>query len=119
MNCGVRARPHEMPGALLADIARIDELWAEGLERFGGRFLAGDSFTAVDAMFAPVAFRVQTYDLEMSAASARYARLLLALPSMQAWYEEALIEPWRDPEHEEELRGIGTVTQDFRAPPPG
>ena len=37
------------------DISRIDALWQQGLEKFGGPFLAGDTFTAVDAMYAPVA----------------------------------------------------------------
>ena len=66
MNCGLRVRLLDMSAALKADVARIDALWCEGLARFGGPFLAGDAFTAVDAFFAPVAFRVQTYALALS-----------------------------------------------------
>ena len=47
------------------DIARLVELWGDGFKRFGGPFLAGNSFGAVDAFFCPVAFRVQTYGLAL------------------------------------------------------
>ncbi len=53
MNCGLRVRLHAMPEPLLRDLERLQELWAEGLERFGGPFLAGPVFTTVDAFFAP------------------------------------------------------------------
>ena len=34
---------------------------------------------------------------------------------MQQWYAAALTETWRDAEHEEEVRAVGTWTQDLRA----
>jgi glutathione S-transferase len=99
---------------LAADLARIDQLWNDGLSRFGGPFLAGTAFTAVDAFFAPVAFRLQTYAPPVSATASAYARRLLARPAMQAWYEAALQEPWRDPAHEAETAAVGTILQDLR-----
>jgi glutathione S-transferase len=114
MNCGVRVRLRDRPAALHTEIARLDELWSEGLGRFGGPFLAGESFSAVDAFFAPVAFRVQTYDLPLGRAAGDYARRLLALPAMRQWYESALAEPWRDASHEAELRQFGEITTDLR-----
>ena len=115
MNCGLRIRlPDDLPAALRADIARIDELWSEGLERFGGPFLAGARFGAVDAFFAPVAFRVQTYGLTLGAAAAAYAQRLLRLPGMHRWYSAALQESWRDEAHEQEARQSGSVWQDLR-----
>jgi glutathione S-transferase len=114
MSCGLRVRLHQQPAELLKDVARLDELWSEGLKRFGGSFLAGAKFTAVDAFFAPVAFRVQTYNLRLSDAGNAYVQRLLTLPSMQAWYQAALIEPWREAAHEDETRSIGTVLQDLR-----
>jgi glutathione S-transferase len=116
MNCGIRVRLHEMSPALVRDIQRFDELWAEGLERFRGPFLAGERFTAVDAFFAPVAFRVQTYGLELGPASSAYAKRLLALSSMQEWYASALAETFRDEMHEEEAKRLGTWLADLRAP---
>lgn len=115
MCCGLRLRLRAPSAALLRDLARIDELWSEGLRRFGGPFLAGAAFTAVDAFFAPVAFRVQTYGLELSPAAAQYAARLLELPAMRAWYQAALAEPWREPEHEAEIAAQGEILADLRA----
>lgn len=114
MNCGIRVRLRDPSPAVLADWNRMDEVWNEGLHRFGGPFLAGDSFTAVDAFFAPVAFRVQTYMPELSAAAENYARRLLGLKSMQDWYAAALQEPWRDEGHEAEAREVGEWLEDLR-----
>lgn len=114
MNCGVRVRLNAFPAGLKSDIARLDALWNEGLSRFGGPFLAGQSFTAADAFFAPVAFRAQTYGLELSPTARQYVDRMLALAPMQAWYAAALSEPWRDEAHEEEIRGVGTVLEDRR-----
>ncbi|HHZ08846.1 MAG TPA: glutathione S-transferase family protein [Rhizobiales bacterium] len=115
MNCGIRVRLHERPAPLEADIARIGEIWNEGLSRFGGPFLAGDSFTAADAFFAPVVFRALTYGLDFGGASAAYVERMLALPAMRAWYEAALVEPWREPDHEAETLSFGTLAADLRS----
>ena len=115
MNVGLRIELREKPEALRQDLARIEELWSQGLDRFGGPFLAGPVWTAVDAFFAPVAFRIQTYKLDLNAAAFAYAERLLALPSMQSWQAEALAEPWRDPDHEDEVRRAGTVLEDRRS----
>jgi glutathione S-transferase len=114
MNCGVRAKLHSQSEDLKRDIARIAELWTDGLARFGGPFLAGKDFGAVDAFFCPVAFRVQSYGLELPKPAADYASRLLALPAMKRWYEAALAEPWRDPPHEEELAQAARITRDLR-----
>ncbi|MBF9232125.1 glutathione S-transferase family protein [Microvirga alba] len=115
MNCGIRVRIDEMTPALEQDIARLNELWNEGLRRFGGPFLAGNAFSAVDAFFAPVAFRAQTYGLKLDEAAAAYVKRLLALPAMQSWQEAALAETWREPGHEDEARRAGTWLEDRRA----
>jgi len=114
MSCGVRVKLHSQPPALVKDIARLGELWTEGLRRFGGPFLAGRDFGAVDAFFCPVAFRVQSYGLELPAEAAAYARRLLATNSMKRWYDAALAEPYRDPEHEDEIAQAGKIVQDLR-----
>ena len=114
MNCGVRARLHAAPPALQRDFARIDELWCEGLRRWGGPYLAGAGFGAVDAFYAPVAFRVQTYAIPLSAQARAYADHLLQEPAMRSWYADALQEPWRDDDHETELRQYATIVEDLR-----
>jgi len=115
MNCGVRIRLHDVPKALERDVERIGALWNEGLRRFGGPFLAGSRFTAVDAFFAPVAFRVQTYSLPLDAASNAYVQRLLALPAMQDWYAAAVRETLRDPAHERDIQEAGKLLEDLRA----
>jgi glutathione S-transferase len=115
MSCGVRVRLHAVQPALAQDIARIDELWCEGLRRFGGPFLAGRGFSAVDAFFAPVAFRVRGYGLALSAPAMGYAEGLLALPAMRQWRTAALAETQREPGHEAEVLAAGTVIEDLRA----
>ena len=115
MSCGVRVALHDAPDPLARDIARIGALWGDGLRRFGGPFLAGAAFTAVDAMFAPVAFRIQTYGLGFPDALAAYAKRLLALAAMQEWYAAALAETWREPSHEDEVARAGRVVEDLRA----
>jgi glutathione S-transferase len=115
MSCGVRARLKEMPFALERDLERLQALFNDGLSRFGGTFLAGARFSAVDAFFAPVAFRVQTYGLQLEAAAAAYLERLLSLPSMKAWYAAGIQERFRDLPHDEEVAQMATVTQDLRA----
>ena len=115
MNCGLRIRLHAVDAALARDLRRLEDLWADGLVRFGGPFLTGPRFCAADAFFAPVAFRIQTYDPPLGADARRYVSQLLALPSLAQWYEAALAETWRDAEHEDEVRGVGVWTQDLRA----
>jgi glutathione S-transferase len=117
MSCGVRIELPPVTADLAADLRRIDELWGEGLARFGGPFLAGTAFTAVDAFYAPVAFRAQTYALPLGAAARAYVERLLALPAMRAWYDEALAERFRDLPHEVELAALGRQVADFRAAP--
>jgi glutathione S-transferase len=114
MSCGQRVQLKEFPDALTRDIARLNELWSEGLHRFSGPFLAGKEFSAVDAFFAPVAFRVQTYRLTMNGPATAYVNRLLALPAMQQWYVEALAETWRDEPHELDIQRVGTVIADYR-----
>jgi glutathione S-transferase len=114
MNVGVRVRPKPMSDALKANVARITELWAEGLSRFGGPYLAGPQFSAADAFFAPVAFRVRTYGLDVGASGQAWVDHILAHPAMQQWEAEALAESWREVSHEEELRACGDIIADYR-----
>lgn len=100
MSVGVRMQMTNPPAGLKADLLRLTELWQQGLTQFGGPFLAGDSFTAVDAFFAPVAFRVQSYGLHLAPKAQAYVDLLLQLPGMQAWQDAALAESAREPSHE-------------------
>lgn len=115
MNVGVRVKPLA-PAALLArDVARVREIFETGLTRFGGPWLAGAAFTAADAFFAPVAFRIRTYGLDLGPLAQRWVDQMLALPAMREWENEALAETWREISHEEELAAAGEIVADYRA----
>ncbi len=115
MSCGVRVRLRGRSAGLERDIGRIGELWTEGLRRFGGPYLVGPAFTAVDAFFAPVAFRALTYDLQFGGGADEYCRRMLAEAAMRDWYEAALAEAWRDQPHDAKMAQFGEVTEDLRA----
>jgi glutathione S-transferase len=115
MSCGQRVRLNEMTAALSRDVSRLETLWNEALSRFGGPFLAGKAFTAADAFYAPVAFRVQTYGLKLDAAALSYVDRLLATGAMRSWYADALKETMRDAPHENDVAGYGRVLEDLRA----
>lgn len=114
MNCAIRVQLNEVSNELQHDVNRLDELLGEGLERFGGPFLAGEEFTAVDAFYAPVAFRFQTYGLKLGAHVSNYFNRVLSLDPMREWQASAYEEPWVDEVHEQEARSVGVVTRDFR-----
>jgi glutathione S-transferase len=116
MSCGVRVVIDAPSATLLADVARVDALWCEGLQRFGGPFLAGDTFTAVDAFYAPVVFRAQTYGLSLSRQAEDYAARMLGLAGMQQWYAAAVSEPLREPAHDAECLRHGRLEADLRVP---
>lgn len=77
----------------LADIARVEALWAEALAQYGGPFLFGRDFGLADAMYAPVVTRFLTWQPDLSAASRAYVDAVRAHPLMERWYAEAAAEP--------------------------
>lgn len=88
------SHPGRVPlDVVAADIGRVEALWGECIARSGGPYLFG-AFTAADAMFAPMATRLRTYDLPVSDVAAGYVEAIYALPAFRAWLAEALKEPW-------------------------
>jgi glutathione S-transferase len=75
-----------------ADIDRIAAIWRDCLSRYGGPFLMGERSLA-DAMYAPVATRLHTYDVPVDPVSAAYCDRILALPEMTEWIAAAKAEP--------------------------
>jgi glutathione S-transferase len=106
MHAGFRALRMNMPMNLgrhfpgrgrtpesLADIARIEAIWAEALAAHGGPFLFGRDFTLADAMYAPVVARFLTWEPALSAASRGYCAAVRSHPLVDRWYAEAAAEP--------------------------
>ena len=96
MNCKRRPRAPHWDEAAAADIARVQELWADLRAKFGagGPFLCGQ-FSIVDAMFAPVCVRFRGYGPELAPTSRAYMEAIFALPAMQEWLAAAEAEPAR------------------------
>jgi glutathione S-transferase len=80
---------------LRADVARIEQLFADALAgtgtSSGGPFLFG-SFSAADAFFAPVCTRLKSYALPTSPTTAAYVQRVYAAPAVAAWVHDALAE---------------------------
>jgi glutathione S-transferase len=77
----------------LADIARVEAIWAEALSASGGPFLFGTGFGAADAMYAPVVTRFLTWGPELSATSRAYCDAVRAHGLVARWYDDAAAEP--------------------------
>ncbi|MFA0014063.1 glutathione S-transferase family protein [Vibrio lentus] len=90
MNCRARRTLSLSEGAL-KDIARIDQIWSTQMEQYPEGWLFGE-WSIADAMFAPVAIRVQTYGIELSEKAALYQQRALNSPSIQKWQAEASLE---------------------------
>lgn len=115
MNCGIRVTLKNIDDGLRLDLERLNELWSDGLARFGGPYLAGQEFGIVDAFYAPVAFRMQTFSLTLGKPAQDYSDRLLRLPAMQQWYEDALRETAREINHDRESLENANLICDLRA----
>ncbi|HSF64988.1 MAG TPA: glutathione S-transferase [Paracoccaceae bacterium] len=86
MNLRVSYESCDPPQAVLDDLARLERLWswARDTTRAAGPWLCGD-YSAADAFFAPVATRIATYNLPVSATALAYVQAHLAHPSFRRW----------------------------------
>ena len=97
MPMNIRATAKIRPSAAcLADIARIEHIFAECLtNRSSDSYLFGD-FTAADAFFAPVVLRLQTYakasGIILTLLTEQYCQTILNNPHVQEWQKAALKE---------------------------
>lgn len=95
MNLGKKFRARHRGGEMAANVARFEAIVRDARGRFGqdGPFLFG-SFSAADAMFAPLVTRLDTYSIEVSPETRAYVDAVLSLPSFHEWRAAALEEPW-------------------------
>ncbi len=87
----IRARREvKLSDATIKDIQRIEQIWTQALTMSGqqGRWLYGD-FTVADAMFAPVVFRFQTFQIEVSPVVRAYMNYVLADQVLGRWINDA------------------------------
>lgn len=71
---------------VLADLARLEEIWAAARARFGaGSDWLFGRYTAADAFFAPVAARIAGYNLPVGAEAQAYVAAHLADGAFRRW----------------------------------
>jgi glutathione S-transferase len=87
----VGARVLAEQAAVRDDLARIDAIWSGHTASSGGPFLFG-AFGIADAYYAPVAARIRTYCLPLSAAARAYSERVWVAPGVSAWVADALAE---------------------------
>lgn len=96
LNCRAqKSLPVDAP--LQLELDRLAVIWrkfAQAGRSSDGPFLCGQ-FSAVDAMYAPVMWRVSGYSLEVSDDFVRWSQAMMALPAMQQWLAAAQAEPWQ------------------------
>jgi glutathione S-transferase len=76
-----------------ANVARIQEIWADCYARYGkqGPFLFG-AFSGADAMYAPVVHRFRTYAIPVEGDARHYYDAMQAHPAFQEWTRDGLAE---------------------------
>ena len=93
MNLWRPVEARAFPEAALQDVRRISRRWSDARQRFGtgGDFLFGE-FSAADAMYAPVATRLRTYDIPVDSLVGDYVEAIHAHPAFVEWKQAALAE---------------------------
>jgi glutathione S-transferase len=76
-----------------ANVARIQEIWADCHARYGkqGPFLFG-AFSGADAMYAPVVHRFRTYAIPVEGDARHYYDAMQAHPAFREWTRDGLAE---------------------------
>ena len=95
MNVRKSYPPKQLTPAVVGDIERILQLWAQARARFGGtgEFLFGD-WSAADMMYAPVVTRLITYGVKVPSFAGAYMKSVLSHPHVTEWIDAAQDEPW-------------------------
>jgi glutathione S-transferase len=85
----------DWPEDTRAGLTRIDALWTDLRERHAhlGPFLFGQPCIA-DAFFAPIATRLRSYAVPVSAVAGVYRDTLLNDPDVLAWERDSLPDSW-------------------------
>lgn len=100
-NLKARYKWKDSGAAVARDIARIEAIWAQCRRDYGqhGPWLFGE-FSIADAMFAPVATRLRTYDVPITTVSRDYVNSIYQLPAFKQWEAAAIAETEEIPQYE-------------------
>ncbi len=92
LTCNIRRRVKEQDWneATRIELKRLDEMWSELLNQFGGPYLFGAKPTIADAFYIPMATRLRTYNVSgLSKAAENYRDFILGTPEFLEWANEA------------------------------
>lgn len=92
MNLRVSYTTCEPPAEVLADLARLETIWTWAWQQTGAEVWLAGAYSAADAFFAPVASRIATYNLPVSARAMEYVQAHLAHPSFRRWRAMGLVD---------------------------
>lgn len=79
--------------ALQADLQRLEALWQEGLQRFGGTLLSRGNFYGGGCVFCPRSLAIQTYGLNLSPDAQAYTRI----PTAKLLRNSGKLKPYKKP----------------------
>lgn len=100
MHAGFHALRSEMPMNIRArrtiapsiscqkDIARIDNIWSDCINKYNGPWLFGE-YSVADCMFAPVVLRFATYNVTLSDKATQYYTNVLEDAHLKQWVIDA------------------------------
>jgi glutathione S-transferase len=93
MNLRVSYTGCEPPAEVLADLARLETVWAWARKVTESQtpWLTG-AYSAADAFYAPVAARIASYNLPVSPEAAAYVQAHLAHPSFRRWRAMGMVD---------------------------
>jgi len=93
MNLRVSYTDCQPPEDVLADLRRLETLWAWARQTTASTtpWLCG-AYSAADAFFAPVATRIATYNLPVNAEAMVYVNAHLAQPSFRRWRAMGMVD---------------------------
>jgi glutathione S-transferase len=92
MNLRVSYTDCAPPQAVLDDLARLETIWSWAWEQTGSTGWLCGPYSAADAFFAPVATRIATYNLPLSAQAMAYVQAHLAHPSFRRWRAMGMVD---------------------------
>ena len=92
MNLRVSYTDCAPPQAVLDDLARLEVIWAWAQDQTGSSVWLAGEYSAADAFFAPVATRIATYNLPISARAMAYVQAHLAHPSFRRWRAMGMVD---------------------------
>lgn len=85
MNLRVSYQDCAPPPEVLADLARLETIWAWAQDQTGSSTWLCGAYSAADAFFAPVATRIATYNLPLGPRAMAYVQAHLAHNSFRRW----------------------------------